>query len=187
MSGAAGPRSRHGTIVMPQSTTPRRRRHADHLLERAAEGCFGPVAGFGGDGGDIGAAAAQQAGGDLHAPFGEIVHRRQADEIGEALGQHRARQRRRPAPALRSSSFAPGFDGSATSALPTNGSRRPASQPVCAGGTASRCRRITSMNISSLSLASTLSPPARLSVDSLEREADELAEPVSTARPAVRP
>ena len=74
------------------AATPGRRRHAHHLLESTAESRLRFVADFGGDGRDIGVATAQKLRSNLHPPFGEIVHRWHADEVGETLRQNRARQ-----------------------------------------------------------------------------------------------
>src|SRR6478736_7057408 len=76
-------------------------------------------------------------------------------------------ERDTPTSLARSSIVRPGLACISDKALPTKGSRKPTSHPAFSGGRASRCRRITSMNISSLSLASTLSPPARLSANSI--------------------
>ena len=68
----------------------RRWRNAHHSLERTAEGRFGSIAGLCRDGRDVGAAAGQKARGNLHPPFGEIMHWRNADELCKSFGQNRA-------------------------------------------------------------------------------------------------
>src|SRR5262249_62212196 len=56
-------------------------------------GAFGPVAALLGDADDRLAAFAQHARREREAPAREVLHRRLADERGEALAERRARQR----------------------------------------------------------------------------------------------
>src|SRR5690606_2440365 len=65
---------------------------ADELLESTAEGGFGIVADLLRHRGDLDAALGQAAGGDLHAPLRQVLDRRAADQLREALGQRRARR-----------------------------------------------------------------------------------------------
>lgn len=71
---------------------PGRRRQAEQPLEGAVEGCLGLVADLVGNAHGWLVACAEALGGNLQPPAGEVVHRRLADQPGEALGQGRTRQ-----------------------------------------------------------------------------------------------
>src|SRR6478736_6460622 len=70
---------------------PGRRRHANHLLEGAAEGRLRLVANVGGYAGEICFAARQELRRNLHPPFCEVVHGRTAYQLRKAFGENRAR------------------------------------------------------------------------------------------------
>src|SRR5262249_25866815 len=70
---------------------PCRRWHADQLLECAAEGRLRLIANISGYACEICFAARQKLGGNLHPPFGEVVHRWNAYELCKAFGENRAR------------------------------------------------------------------------------------------------
>lgn len=74
-------------------------------LEGAREGGFGVVADFLRNRSDLGPPLAQQPGAELHAPVGEVLHRRLPGQLNEALVQGRARQPDLPAQFV----DAPGF------------------------------------------------------------------------------
>ena len=111
------------------------------------------------------------------------MHRRHADEIREAFRQDRTRL-----PDLLGQFLDRPVLGRPCmhqrQRLADEGSRRPASQPACSGGNVCKYRRTTSMNISSLSLARTLSPPARFSADSMA--AKRMNWPSQLASPVLR-
>src|SRR3954471_17191717 len=71
--GSAGGSRADVAPVLREAVAPGRGRHPDHLLEGAAEGRLGRVADLGGDGRDVGPAAAQEPRRDLHPPLGEVL------------------------------------------------------------------------------------------------------------------
>src|SRR5689334_8505743 len=83
-----GVQPRNGLTVR---ASPRSWRRSDRLLECAGEGRLGVVADNLGDLRERRAGGAEPLSRDLHAPIGEVVHRRDADQTNEAVGQCRAR------------------------------------------------------------------------------------------------
>ena len=76
--------------TLDRTGSPLARGSADELFERAAEGSFGFVADFMGDSGNLHGWIGKPLGGNLHAPVGQILNRRTADDLREVLGQRRA-------------------------------------------------------------------------------------------------
>src|SRR5215470_6359301 len=70
--------------------SPLARRPPDELLESPAECSFGLVADFMRHGGNFGAGVGQALGGQLHAPLGQVLNWRTANQMGESIGQRRA-------------------------------------------------------------------------------------------------
>src|SRR5262249_45269316 len=92
--------------LAPFSASPFRGSDADPSLVRPAEGSLRAVADLSGDLGKALRCAGEQLRGELHAPLGQVLHRGNADEMGEALREHGARQSDLPrelvqAPAVR--------------------------------------------------------------------------------------
>ena len=73
------------------SPTPIRRRDTYHFLEGSTECGLRAIADFGRNGRNVGVTTVQKSRGNLHPPFGEVLHRRHADEIAEALKHRRQR------------------------------------------------------------------------------------------------
>src|SRR5713101_8462143 len=73
-------------------TSPRGRRDTDSLLEGAGKSGLGTVTDQVGNLRKGRAGIAELLGRDLHAPTGDVVHRRHADQTNEAVGQRRTRQ-----------------------------------------------------------------------------------------------
>src|SRR5258708_34686071 len=72
-------------------TSPRGWRRTERLLERAGECSFRVVANHLGNLCEGRAGVAELLSRDLHAPTGEVVHRRHANQTDEAVGQRRTR------------------------------------------------------------------------------------------------
>src|SRR5204863_1620088 len=66
-------------------------RRTERFLERAGECGLGVVADNLGNLGEGRAGVAELLSRDLHAPIGEVVHRRHADQTNKAVGQRRTR------------------------------------------------------------------------------------------------
>src|SRR5207244_13478998 len=77
-------------VALPPA--PGRGWRADQLLEGAAESGLRPVANVSRDHRDARTATRKQSRRHLHAPLREIVHRRLADEVHEAISESQARQ-----------------------------------------------------------------------------------------------
>ena len=121
----------------PLAAAPRARRHADLALERARERGLALVADLERDVDHLRVRVAQQARGELHPPPRQVLHRRLADEVDEALVERRARQARPPRPGARASTPRPASRAGARARGRPPGSRIAASQPVCSGGSES--------------------------------------------------
>src|SRR5207237_3737405 len=72
-------------------TPPSGWRRTERLLERAGKRGLGVVADKSGHLCEGRAGVAELLSRDLHAPVGEVVHRRHADQTNEAVGQSRTR------------------------------------------------------------------------------------------------
>ena len=127
--GLSAPASARGS---PRRLTasPGRRRCAVLAPERAAEGGIGLVAHVLGDARQRRVAAAQQIGRQQHPPLRQVLHRRAADQLLEALGQHRPRGAGRARQLLQR----PGVRGAACAARSARRRRSGRSRPP-----ASRC------------------------------------------------
>ena len=68
------------------------RRSADKSFEGAAKRGFRLVAYLVRNGSDLGARIRQAFGRNLHAPPGQILYRRTADQLDKTIGQYRARR-----------------------------------------------------------------------------------------------
>src|SRR5262249_43989839 len=129
------------------------------LLERAIEGRFRFITDLRGHLREAGAGILKMSRRQLHAPATEIVHRRDADKMCEAIGKHRSRQ---------ANLVGEGIEGPLTRwlamnqriACPTWRSLSPESQLAEPSGKAAMYLRTTSTNINSASLASIVSLPA---------------------------